>query len=264
MVLSGDREALDELLGSARSRRHPRPRGSRRRLRLPLGPGRGCCASELLEALAPISPRAGQIPFYSTVTGGPLDTPSSTPEYWYRNLRETVRFEPVPRATACPRLPSALLEISPHPVLAFALDETLDEVPERFRRGNGARHPAPRRGWPGALRSLARRGPRRRRGVRLAALLRRDGRPGASTLPTYPFQRQRYWLSGRRSGVGDPASIGLAPAGHPLLGAAIEDPPRRAASSSPAASPSPPTLGWRTTPSPAPSCSPAPPSWSWR
>ena len=48
---------------------------------------------ELLEACAGIVPRSGEIPFHSSVTGGLLDTAELDADYWYRNLRETVRFE---------------------------------------------------------------------------------------------------------------------------------------------------------------------------
>ena len=45
-----------------------------------------------------ISPRSSDVPFYSATTGGLLDTAGLDAGYWYRNLRETVRFEQVTRA----------------------------------------------------------------------------------------------------------------------------------------------------------------------
>ena len=39
-------------------------------------------------------------------------------------------------------------------------------------------------------------------------------------LPSYAFQRERFWLESG-GGVGDVAAVGLASAGHPLLGAAV-------------------------------------------
>ncbi|MEU1290322.1 SDR family NAD(P)-dependent oxidoreductase, partial [Kitasatospora sp. NPDC005856] len=57
--------------------------------------------------------------------------------------------------------------------------------------------------------------------VDLAALLP-GARPGAD-LPTYPFQRERFWLD-RPADDGDPAGLGLERTTHPFLGAGTELP----------------------------------------
>ena len=56
-------------------------------------------------------------------------------------------------------------------------------------------------------------------GVDWRALFDENTGPAAD-LPTYPFQRQRYWLT-EGPGAGDVTSAGLDSARHPLLGAAV-------------------------------------------
>ncbi len=79
--------------------------------------------------LATIVPRSGDVPFFSTVTGGLLDTAELDGEYWYRNLRETVQFERVTRALLGGGQ-RAFIEVSPHPVLTMGVQESVDETLE--------------------------------------------------------------------------------------------------------------------------------------
>jgi acyl transferase domain-containing protein len=96
----------------------------------------------LLTALAPIDPRACEIPFCSSVVGGMVDTSELNARYWYRNLRNVVRFE---RATMAlvEQGYRFFVELSPHPVLTTAVQETIEDaggdavVVETLRRGHG-------------------------------------------------------------------------------------------------------------------------------
>ena len=49
---------------------------------------------ELAEALAGIEPQSTRTVFFSTVTGSRLDTAGLDADYWYRNIRQTVRIRP--------------------------------------------------------------------------------------------------------------------------------------------------------------------------
>ncbi|SER43144.1 type I polyketide synthase [Actinokineospora terrae] len=169
-------------------------------------------ADELRRVLAGITPRAARVPFRSTVTGEWLDTTTLDAEYWYRNLRHTVEFESATRALADAGY-RFFVEVSPHPVLTPAISETVDDVVAvgTLRRDEG---------------DLA-------RFLLSAAELHVHGGPvdlttvfadlpvRAVELPTYAFQRRRYWLELVSGGLGDVAAAGLTAADHPLLGAAI-------------------------------------------
>jgi acyl transferase domain-containing protein/thioesterase domain-containing protein/acyl carrier protein len=176
---------------------------------------------ELLESLAPISPRSGEVPFHSTVTGELLDTAELDADYWYRNARHTVLLEPVVRSLIDGGR-RALLEVSPHPVLGIGLQETVEAatgdpasvaVLGTLRRGEGG----PER----FAQSLAE--------AHVAGVevdwesFFADTGAKVLKLPTYPFQRRRYWLEAPAS-TGDASGAGLTDPGHPLLAAAIDFP----------------------------------------
>ncbi|WP_158891513.1 type I polyketide synthase [Amycolatopsis anabasis] len=164
----------------------------------------------LLAELAPVAPRTAEIPFYSTVTGGPVDTAELDAGYWYRNAREPVLFERTVRALTADGH-TAFLEPSPHPVLQAAVQETVDSaaVVGTLRRGEG--------GPDRFLTSLAE---AHVHGIAVdwSAVFTADPKP--VELPTYAFQRERFWLD-TPAATGDVTSAGLGPADHPLLGAAV-------------------------------------------
>nr|WP_209310521.1 type I polyketide synthase [Streptomyces spiramenti] len=214
VAVSGDPEALAELLTAldaegVRTRAIPVDYASH-------GPQVEAIRAELSRNLADIAPLPAVVPFYSTVTGGLLDTGLLDAAYWYENLRHTVEFE---RAT------QALLadghrvhvEVSPHPVLTSALQDTAAAAgTDTLALGTLRRDDGGRRRVLTALAEL------HVRGVPVdwdAALP--GHHPPRADLPTYAFQRERYWLEDTGAPAGDAASLGLAPSGHPLLGAVV-------------------------------------------
>ncbi len=217
VVVSGDRGALGEFL------RECELEGLRAR-EIPVDYAAHSVAvegirGELLEGCAGIVPRRGDVPFFSTVTGGLVDMSELDGEYWYRNLRETVQFERVIRVLLGDGY-RAFVEVSPHPVLTVGVQESMDgvlEVP-----GDGVVVGSLRRGEGGPERFLGSLAEVWTRGVEVdwGVLFRGSGARRVG-LPTYAFQRERFWLDAGL-GVGDVASAGLSAAGHPLLGAMVE------------------------------------------
>ena len=176
---------------------------------------------ELLAAFAPINPQSGSIAMHSTVSGEPIDTAGLDGEYWYRNLRQTVLFEPALRS-ALEQGRRAFVEISPHPVLSFAVEETVEDA--LTDPGEATVLGTLRRDQDGPERFALSLAQAHSQGTEL------DWRAFFSQtaakhvpLPTYPFQRKRYWLNAS-AGSADASSIGLGDPEHPLLGAVIEDP----------------------------------------
>lgn len=144
----------------------------------------------VLEATSGVSPRRSAVEFHSTVTGGLLDTRRLGGSYWYDNLRSTVRFGEVVENLMRDR-GGVFVEVSPHPVLAVAMEETADAlavppvVVGTLHKDDGS-----------AGRVLTSLAELYVRGVPVdweAAFA--AGRPRRIGLPTYAFQRRRYWLT---------------------------------------------------------------------
>ena len=177
---------------------------------------------ELLGVLDGISPRAGSVPMVSGATGELVDGSELGAGYWFAGLRSPVDFERVVRVlAACGH--RVFVEVSPHPVLTTAIAQTLEDAAaaeEDAAGGPGLVVTGTlRRGDGGAGRVLASLAHAHVRGVTVdwAAVLGGGGRVG---LPTYAFQRRRFWPRPGRGG--DVRAAGLGVVGHPLLGAVVE------------------------------------------
>ncbi|MFI1377628.1 type I polyketide synthase [Streptomyces longwoodensis] len=142
--------------------------------------------TRLREVLAEVRPRAADVPMFSTVVADWVAPGDLDAGYWYRNLRHTVRFEEAVRALA-DQGHLAFIEVSPHPVLVPGIDQTLDgaTVVGSLRRDDGG----PDRFLLSVAEAQVAGVP-----VRLSAAFA-DDRPAPVDLPTYPFQRQHYWLT---------------------------------------------------------------------
>ncbi|MFI0483481.1 SDR family NAD(P)-dependent oxidoreductase [Actinomadura sp. 9N215] len=172
-------------------------------------------ADHIKGLLADVQPRPTEIPFYSTVAAAPIDTTTLDADYWVTNLRQPVRF-----ADTVQHLlhdgHRTFIETSPHPVLTIGIQQTIDH----HNHHTATTIPTLRRDHDDHTQLLHALAQAHTTGTPT------DWTPTLPTantieLPTYAFQHHRYWLEKRPTG-GDPADLGLADAGHPLLGAAVE------------------------------------------
>jgi acyl transferase domain-containing protein/aryl carrier-like protein len=204
-TLSGDGDALEELAASLEAEGifHRFLRVSYAFHSPLMDPTR----DPLLEALSAIAPGELSLPMYSTVTGSPLKGPELRGEYWWQNVRESVRFAPAV-SSLIEEGYEVFVELSPHPVLSGSVlecagtrSESLTVVPS-LRRNEEERFTM--------LQSLA----------SLFAVGSRvdwngvcaDSDGAFVRLPKYPWQRQRYWTESETSREARLAKT------HPLLG----------------------------------------------
>ncbi|MFD8524945.1 type I polyketide synthase, partial [Streptomyces capillispiralis] len=164
------------------------------------------------EGLTYAEPR---IPVVSNVTGEIADPGLlCSADYWVRHVRGTVRYADGVRALADAGV-SAFLEAGPGGVLTAltqrCLDTGLDAVAVPALRADRDEETA-------LLTALAR---LHTAGVRVDWAAWFEGTGARRTeLPTYPFQRERFWPRPAAL-TGDVSSAGLVSADHPLLGAAV-------------------------------------------
>jgi short-subunit dehydrogenase/acyl carrier protein len=148
------------------------------------------------------------------LTGKELSPEEATsPAYWASHIRQPVRF-----AEGVAHLKengaSRFLELGP--------DATLTAIAQECELAEEAVLAATmRREQPEANTLLTSLGAMHAGGAEVDfSPLLRDSAPSLTELPTYPFQRQRYWFEGSGA-TGDAASLGQARIDHPMLGARI-------------------------------------------
>ncbi|XXY16953.1 SDR family NAD(P)-dependent oxidoreductase [Sorangium sp. So ce216] len=176
---------------------------------------------EFRRAAAAVQFGRPRLTIVSNVTGQVADASIATADYWVRHLREPVAFAKGARTLrelGC-RL---FVELGPKPVLLNLAREAVAPGPEgpvckflpTLRRGVSS--------WHSLLEAMA------ELYCEAAAIdweaFDREHARRRVRLPTYPFQRRRYWISPASSSAGRPGEAwggGGAPQ-HPLLGAAVD------------------------------------------
>ncbi|MEZ6138232.1 MAG: type I polyketide synthase [Pirellulaceae bacterium] len=162
---------------------------------------------ELLHSLRHIQPRRSHSKLVSTVTGQVVTGEELNAEYWWHNVRQSVRF-----SDAMARLAEddyqVVVEIGPHPVLAYSIHECFQAaggsvrcVPSLNRKQDDLLCMSKSLG---SLYSLGFE-------INWAGFYNQPVRKVPA--PLYPFQKQRCWSESRESLVTREAS-----AHHPLLG----------------------------------------------
>lgn len=147
--------------------------------------------------------------FFSALLGRRAEASEIDGDYWFENLRRPVEFEESVRAALAAGF-DTFVEVSPHPVLQLAIESIAEDADTdvltsgTIRRGDG-----------GFARFLKSAGQLHCAGVGVDWARYFADRPGGTVpLPTYPFERKRFW-------VDPPRIVGAAPGvetiDHPIL-----------------------------------------------
>ncbi|WP_320068575.1 type I polyketide synthase [Micromonospora sp. RTGN7] len=167
-------------------------------------------AERLRSDLADVTPLVGHTRLVSTLTGEWVEPESMTADYWYENLRRTVRFDAAVRV-AVEAGHTTFVEISPHPVLMMPVTAILDDAGV-----TGHVLGSLRRGDDDPTRLLTNLATAHTIGlpVDLTGVL---AATDTVDLPTYAFDHQQFWLDGSGGveleappqGAADPGDAGF-------------------------------------------------------
>ncbi|WP_156737727.1 type I polyketide synthase, partial [Mycobacterium sp. E735] len=154
------------------------------------------------------------IPIVSNLTGQLAADDFASAAYWKRHIREAVRFADSVRFVHSAGA-NRFLEVGPSSGLTASIEESLPDAPVITMSALRKDRPEPL-----ALTNAVAQG-------FVAGMdvdwRRAIGKANFVELPTYAFERRRFWLSGAGATV-DAAGLGLAPGEHALLGAVVELP----------------------------------------
>jgi acyl transferase domain-containing protein len=162
-------------------------------------------AKEVEAALAGLTPRRTSVRMISSVTGAVCTGPDLNAAYWRRNVRETVRFADAIAAAAGDA--PVFVEIGPHPALRSAIAASAASA------GGGIVTHSLHRGRDGYASLCGVIGTLYTAGCAVDWPRLHPGRGAPVALPTYAWQRERFWLDHVRPYTD-------APAGSPAAGVA--------------------------------------------
>ncbi|MBU3868940.1 SDR family NAD(P)-dependent oxidoreductase, partial [Streptomyces sp. 4503] len=233
VVIAGDEDAATEIAADFEAR-------GRKTKRLTVShafhsPQMDPMLADFRKLAACLTYNAPKIPLVSCLTGTVVSADEiRLPEFWVRHVRESVRFADGVR-TLRDQGVTTFVELGPDGVLSAMGEDCLAETETGTGTGTGTGTEG--EAGSGAVFVPTLRGGRPEAQALATALAHAHVRGAAPDwaavyagrgarrveLPTYAFQRQRYWLDVGIS-VEDVISAGLDTADHPLLGAAVELP----------------------------------------
>ncbi|MET9701287.1 type I polyketide synthase, partial [Streptomyces sp. NPDC006529] len=169
---------------------------------------------EFRQVAAGLSFGTPRIPVVSNLTGALVSDEMGSADFWVRHVREAVRFLDGVRTLEAAGV-TTYLELGPDGVLSALAQDCVSREGAAFAATLRADRPEVETVTAAFARAYARGGDADWRARFAGTGARRVD------LPTYPFQRERFWPETGAPLPGDATGLGLAAAGHPLLGAAV-------------------------------------------